>query len=85
MTVVQVESCARGLALWQERKAEAALGRMCKPKARSGKIDLPDEIVKQFKAGGQARSQLIHEFMAANKDKAWNLDVMQTLENSCKP
>lgn len=71
--------------IWQERRAEAAIGRMCRPKARSGTVEASNEVQKQFKAGGATRMKLIREYMAAaDKDCSAQLDALaHKLDSIC--
>ena len=67
--------------IWQERRAEAAIGRMCRPKARSGAVEASQELQRQFKAGGATRMKLIREYMAA-ADKDCSAQLYAIAQNT---
>ena len=58
----------------------AALGRICKPKPGSGKLEVSPEIHKQWAAGGKSRKALLEILVKFNGDKEpkwlkiWNHD-----------
>lgn len=58
----------------QERRAEAAIGRMCTPKARSGNVTAPQTLRVEFAAGGTRRMALVRQFLAAAGDKDTNYE-----------
>ena len=47
----------------------AALRRICTPKAASGKLEVSQEIYRQWKAGGQQRKCLLDTLVKAKGDK----------------
>lgn len=47
----------------------AALGRICKPKPASGKLEVSPEIHKQWAAGGKSRKALLDILVKYNGDK----------------
>ena len=47
----------------------AQLGRLCQPKPKSGKLDVPVEIYEQWKKAGEPRKILLSTLIAANGDK----------------
>ena len=47
----------------------AQLGRLCQPKAKSGKLDVPVAIYEQWKQAGEPRKLLLSTLIAANGDK----------------
>ena len=52
-----------------DRAIEAALRRVCTPKASSGKLEVSSEIYRQWRAGGSQRKSLLSLFLKANCDK----------------
>ena len=48
----------------------AKLARICKPKAHSGRLEVSQEIHKQWLAGGDQRKSLLNMLIKANGDKA---------------
>ncbi|CAL1126490.1 unnamed protein product [Cladocopium goreaui] len=48
----------------------AKLARICKPKAHSGRLEVSQEIHKQWMAGGEQRKSLLNILIKANGDKA---------------
>ena len=47
----------------------AALRRLCTPKPTSGKLEVNQEVYKQWKQGGTQRKSLLDIFIKANGDK----------------
>ena len=47
----------------------AALRRICTPKPTSGKLDVNQEVYKQWKQGGSQRKALLEVLIKSNGDK----------------
>ena len=64
----------------------AQLGRLCTPKPKSGKLDVPQEIYEQWKKAGEPRKLLLSTLIAANGDKERNDSKhFQTQNHQNKP
>ena len=48
---------------------EAALGRICQPKRSSGKLEVSQEVYRQWKAGGLQRKMLLQTLINCGGDK----------------
>ena len=53
----------------RELAAAASLRRICMPKARSGRLDVPKDIHQKFIEGGPARKELLSMLMSVGGNK----------------